>query len=53
LYINSLPPQADYLATVVRSHWKTENQQRRSLDVSFGEDAKRAREKTHSPTSLC
>ena len=30
---------------VVRSHWTTENRQHWSLDVSFGEDAKRARDK--------
>lgn len=45
LYISSLPPKADHLATVVRGHWTTENRQHWSLDVSFGEDAKRARDK--------
>ena len=45
LYISSLPPKADHLAMVVRSHWTTENRQHWSLDVSFGEDAKRARDK--------
>jgi predicted transposase YbfD/YdcC len=44
-YISSLPPRADHLAKVVRSHWTTENRQHWNLDVSFDEDAKRARDK--------
>jgi predicted transposase YbfD/YdcC len=44
-YISSLAPNADVLADIVRQHWKTENQQHWNLDVSFGEDGKRARDK--------
>jgi predicted transposase YbfD/YdcC len=51
LFISSLLPKADHLATIVRSHWTTENRQHWSLDVSFGEDAKRACDKTDLPTS--
>jgi predicted transposase YbfD/YdcC len=44
-YISSLPPKAEKLAHAVRWHWTTENRQHWSLDVSFGEDTKRARDK--------
>ena len=44
-YISSLPPKAEKLSYAVRQHWKTENRQHWNLDVSFGEDTKRARDK--------
>jgi predicted transposase YbfD/YdcC len=44
-YISSLPAKADKLAHAVRRHWTTENRQHWNLDVSFGEDTKRARDR--------
>jgi predicted transposase YbfD/YdcC len=45
-YISSLPAQAARtIAKAVRGHWSIENQLHWTMDVSFGEDTNRAREK--------
>ena len=50
-YISSLPPKVKRFAKAVRGHWGIENRLHWSLDVTFAEDASRAR-KDHSPLNL-
>jgi predicted transposase YbfD/YdcC len=40
-YISSLEPDSERLASVIRKHWRIENNLHWQLDVTFGEDAKR------------
>ena len=42
-FISSLPGDAEKILGSVRSHWEVENSVRWTLDVTFGEDASRAR----------
>jgi predicted transposase YbfD/YdcC len=44
-FISSLPANAKQLAQVVRDHWRVENELHWVLDVEFGEDRNRARQK--------
>ena len=45
-YISSLPTRrARTIARAVRSHWSIENQVHWAMDVTFGEDTNRTREK--------
>ncbi|WP_411046416.1 ISAs1 family transposase, partial [Treponema primitia] len=46
-----LEADAQRFAQVIRGHWAIENQLHWALDVTFGEDASRAR-KDHSPVNL-
>jgi len=41
LYLSSLPPQAELLARVIRSHWGIENSLHWTMDVAFHEDRHR------------
>lgn len=50
-YISSLEAGAERFGQVIRGHWSIENQLHWALDVTFGEDASRAR-KDHSPVNL-
>jgi predicted transposase YbfD/YdcC len=50
-YISSLQPQAKPLAGAVRKHWSIENTQHWSLDVTFGEDARRQQDR-HGAANL-
>ena len=50
-YLTSLPPDANRLLSVVRTHWSIENQLHWSLDVVFGEDQSRIR-KGHGPRNF-
>jgi predicted transposase YbfD/YdcC len=43
LYISSLPPDAERLANVIRSHWSVENRLHWVMDVIFNDDQMRAR----------
>jgi predicted transposase YbfD/YdcC len=45
LYISSLKPNAKKLAAAIRQHWSIENTQHWSLDVTFGEDARRQQDR--------
>jgi len=45
-YISSLNTDAKYMATAIRSHWGIENNLHWMLDVSFGEDRGRKRNKS-------
>ena len=45
LYISSLAPDAQPIASAVRSHWSIENRLHWSMDVSFNDDQMRARTK--------
>lgn len=45
LYLTSFEPDAKRFAEAVRGHWGVENQLHWSLDVTFGEDQSRARDK--------
>ncbi len=49
-YISSLPGNAKLLLEAVRGHWGIENCVHWSLDVSFGEDASRARKGNSAET---
>jgi predicted transposase YbfD/YdcC len=51
LFISSLPPDPIRLAAAVRAHWSVENNLHWALDVTFREDACRAR-KDHSARNL-
>lgn len=42
-YLSSLPPDAQRIATAVRTHWQVENSLHWILDVAFHEDDNRAR----------
>jgi predicted transposase YbfD/YdcC len=44
-YITSLTPDAEHIAKVARGHWSVENQLHWQLDVSFGEDSWRMRDR--------
>lgn len=44
-YISSLAPNAEVIASKVRDHWKVENTLHWTLDVIFGEDQSRIRDK--------
>jgi hypothetical protein len=45
LYISSHQPQAKPLGQAIRKHWSIENTQHWSLDVTFGEDARRQQDR--------
>lgn len=45
LFLSSLKPDAKCFARAVRGHWGVENNLHWSLDVTFGEDQSRARDK--------
>jgi predicted transposase YbfD/YdcC len=45
LYISSHKPNAKKLGTAIRQHWGIENTQHWSLDVTFGEDARRQQDR--------
>lgn len=40
-YISSLAPDSGRLSSIIRKHWRIENNLHWQLDVTFGEDAKR------------
>lgn len=50
-FVSSLPADAKPLAHAIRSHWEIENRLHWCLDVTFGEDACRART-DHAPQNL-
>jgi predicted transposase YbfD/YdcC len=50
-YISSHKPKAKPLATAIRKHWGIENSQHWSLDVTFGEDARRQQDR-HGAANL-
>ena len=50
-YISSHGPNARQLATAIRRHWSIENTQHWSLDVAFGEDARRQQDR-HAAANL-
>jgi predicted transposase YbfD/YdcC len=43
LYISTLPPDAERLAHIIRSHWSVENRLHWVMDVIFNDDQMRAR----------
>jgi predicted transposase YbfD/YdcC len=45
-YLSSLPPDAAAHAHAIRAHWGIENHLHWALDVTFGEDRQRIRDKT-------
>ena len=45
LYVSSLKPRAKALMDAIRQHWGIENSQHWSLDVTFGEDVRRQRDR--------
>jgi len=49
--LSSLPPDLARFARAVRGHWSVENNLHWSLEVSFGEDGRRARTR-HAATNL-
>lgn len=51
LYISSLPPDPEVLASAIRAHWSIENNLHWTLDVAFNEDQCRIR-KDHAPQNL-
>jgi predicted transposase YbfD/YdcC len=50
-YLTSLPPDAERLMALIRTHWSIENQLHWCLDVVFQEDQSRIR-KGHSPRNF-
>ena len=44
-FLSSLPPDAKLHGTVVRSHWAIENTLHWTLDMTFGEDQSRVRDR--------
>jgi predicted transposase YbfD/YdcC len=50
-YLTSLPPEAERLMALIRTHWSIENQLHWCLDVVFQEDQSRIR-KGHSPRNF-
>jgi predicted transposase YbfD/YdcC len=50
-YISSMAVNAQRFGQIIRHHWSIENQLHWALDVTFGEDASRAR-KDNSPVNL-
>ena len=50
-YITSHGPNARQLGTAIRRHWSIENTQHWSLDVAFGEDARRQQDR-HAAANL-
>jgi predicted transposase YbfD/YdcC len=50
-YISSHGPRAKQLGRAIRSHWTIENTQHWSLDVTFGEDARRQQDR-HGAANL-
>jgi predicted transposase YbfD/YdcC len=50
-YLSSLPPDAELLNRVVRSHWGVENRLHWVLDLAFHEDSSRTRA-DHAPENL-
>jgi predicted transposase YbfD/YdcC len=50
-FISSLPPDAQRLLQVVRTHWHVENRLHWVLDIAFREDESRVR-KDHAPQNL-
>jgi predicted transposase YbfD/YdcC len=50
-YITSHAPQAQRLAKAIRQHWGIENTQHWTLDVTFGEDSRRQRDR-HGAANL-
>jgi predicted transposase YbfD/YdcC len=45
LYVSSQPPRAQRLAEAIRRHWSIENSQHWVLDLTFGEDQRRQRDR--------
>jgi len=45
-YITDHRPRAQFLGSVIRSHWSIENSQHYILDVTFGEDSRRQQDRT-------
>lgn len=50
-YLTSLPPDAELLINLARTHWSIENQCHWVMDVVYGENASRAR-KGHAARNL-